>query len=84
LIALRSLTRCSVGVCARASRNKFVPDSAHAPIPCTGSRQAETISAAVQIVFWGMLGSIRRGIAAVPELRDQIVTAGPGAYPNRT
>jgi len=33
LIARRRLTRCPSGVCARASRNQFVPDSVHAPYP---------------------------------------------------
>jgi len=46
--------------------------------------QAEPIVVAVVIVLWGWLGSIRGGIAAVPKLRDQIVTADPGAYPSRT
>jgi len=54
------------------------------PIPCAGSGKAETIIAAVQTVFRGWLGSIRRGIAAVPKLRGHIVTAGASAYPGRT
>jgi len=30
---VRHLTRCPFGVCARPSRNKFAPDSVHAPYP---------------------------------------------------
>jgi len=33
LIALRHLMPCPSGVCARPSRNQFVPDSVHAPYP---------------------------------------------------
>jgi len=54
------------------------------PIPCARSRKAETTITAVQTVCWGWLGSIRRGIAAVPKLRGHIVTVGASPYPGRT